>query len=164
MQRVLLFLATNLAVVLSLSVVGHVLGVNRFLDARGLDFGALLGFAALFGFGGAFLSLAIAKWSAKMVVGSRVITEPADAREVWLVETVAHHARNVGISMPEVAIYAAEEINAFATGMRRDSALVAVSSGLLHRMSGEEADAVVAHEISHIANDDMVTLAQGNRT
>ncbi len=159
MKRILLFLATNLAVMITLSVVAHLFGLNRFLDARGLDFGALLGFAALFGFGGALVSLAIAKWSAKRAVGARVITTPTDAREIWLTETVARHARAAGIGMPEVAIYDADDINAFATGMRRDAALVAVSSGLLLRMSREEADAVIAHEISHIANGDMVTLA-----
>ena len=159
MKRVLLFLATNLAVMVTLSVVAHLFGLNRFLDARGLDFGALLGFAALFGFGGAFLSLAISKWSAKMAVGARVIGEPTNAGEMWLQDTVARHARKAGINMPEVAIYDAAEVNAFATGMRRNDALVAVSSGLLRRMSEEEADAVIAHEISHIANGDMVTLA-----
>lgn len=159
MKRILLFLATNLAVMITLSVVAHLFGLNRFLDARGLDFGGLLGFAALFGFGGALVSLAIAKWSAKRAVGARVITTPTEAREIWLTETVARHARAAGIGMPEVAIYDADDINAFATGMRRDAALVAVSSGLLLRMSREEADAVIAHEISHIANGDMVTLA-----
>ena len=159
MKRILLFLATNLAVMITLSVVAHLFGLNRFLDARGLDFGALLGFAALFGFGGALVSLAIAKWSAKRAVGARVITTPTDAREIWLTETVARHARAAGIGMPEVAIYDADDINAFATGMRRDAALVAVSSGLLLRMGRDEADAVIAHEISHIANGDMVTLA-----
>lgn len=159
MKRILLFLATNLAVMITLSVVAHLFGLNRFLDARGLDFGGLLGFAALFGFGGALVSLAIAKWSAKRAVGARVITTPTEAREIWLTETVARHARAAGIGMPEVAIYDADDINAFATGMRRDAALVAVSSGLLLRMSRDEADAVIAHEISHIANGDMVTLA-----
>ncbi len=159
MKRVLLFLATNLAVMVTLSVVAHLFGVNRFLDARGLDFGALLGFAALFGFGGALVSLAIAKWSAKRAVGARVITAPADAREIWLTRTVARHAHSAGIGMPEVAIYEADEINAFATGISRDAALVAVSSGLLLRMNRDEADAVIAHEVSHIANGDMVTLA-----
>ena len=159
MKRILLFLATNLAVMLTLSVVAHLAGLNRFLDAQGMDFGALLGFAALFGFGGAFISLAISKWSAKMAVGARVITEPANAAEVWLHETVARHARSAGIAMPEVAIYDADEVNAFATGMRRDDALVAVSTGLLRRMTSDEADAVIAHEVSHIANGDMVTLA-----
>ena len=159
MKRILLFLATNLAVMITLSVVAHLFGFNAFLDSRGLDFGALLGFAALFGFGGALVSLTIAKWSAKRAVGARVINTPADARETWLIETVARHARSAGIGMPEVAIYDADEINAFATGMRRDHALVAVSSGLLRRMSMDEADAVIAHEISHIANGDMVTLA-----
>ncbi len=159
MKRIFLFLATNLAVIVTLSVVAHLFGLNRFLDARGLDFGALLGFAALFGFGGALVSLAIAKWSAKRAVGARVITTPVGAREIWLTETVARHARTAGIGMPEVAIYDADEINAFATGMRRDAALVAVSSGLLRRMSSDEADAVIAHEISHVANGDMVTLA-----
>ena len=159
MQRIVLFVATNLGVLLTLSVVGQALGLHRYLDAHGLNYGALLGFAALFGFGGAFLSLALSKWTAKRAVGARVITAPSDAREMWLVEAVARHAQSAGIGMPEVAIFEADEVNAFATGMRRDYALVAVSSGLMSSMTSDEADAVLAHEISHIANGDMVTLA-----
>ena len=159
MKRIILFVGTNLAVLITLSVVASLLGVHQHIDARGLNIGSLLGFAALFGFGGAFISLAISKWSAKMAVGARVITAPANAREAWLLNTVSRHAEKAGIGMPEVAVYAAEEINAFATGMRRDHALVAVSSGLLKQMTPEEAEAVIAHEVSHIANGDMVTLA-----
>ena len=159
MKRIILFVGTNLAVLITLSVVASLLGVHQHIDARGLNIGSLLGFAALFGFGGAFISLAISKWSAKMAVGARVITAPTNAREAWLLNTVSRHAEKAGIGMPEVAVYAADEINAFATGMRRDHALVAVSTGLLEQMTQEEAEAVIAHEVSHIANGDMVTLA-----
>lgn len=159
MKRIILFVGTNLAVLITLSVVASLLGVHQHIDAQGLNVGSLLGFAALFGFGGAFISLAISKWSAKMAVGARVVTTPANAREAWLLNTVSRHAEKAGIGMPEVAVYAADEINAFATGMRRDHALVAVSTGLLEQMTQEEAEAVIAHEVSHIANGDMVTLA-----
>jgi heat shock protein HtpX len=157
-KRIVLFLATKLAVIVVLSVVGSLLGLNRFVSAQGIDYGQLLGFAALFGCGGAFVSLAISKWSARMATGARVIETPANATEYWLVDTVARQARQAGIGMPEVAIYDSPEANAFATGMRRDNALVAVSTGLLSRMSRAEAEAVLAHEVSHVANGDMVTL------
>lgn len=159
MKRVFLFLATNLAVMVVLSVVASVLGVNRFLTANGLDMGALLGFAAVFGFGGALISLAISKWSAKAATGARVIETPQNAEERWLVETVQRHAQAAGIGMPEVAIFPAHEVNAFATGMSRNNALVAVSSGLLQQMTRAEAEAVIGHEVAHVANGDMVTLA-----
>jgi heat shock protein HtpX len=159
MKRVFLFLATNLAVMVVLSIVASVLGVNRFLTANGLDMGALLGFAAVFGFGGALISLAISKWSAKMATGARIIDAPQNAEERWLVETVQRHAQAVGIGMPEVAIFPAREVNAFATGMSRNNALVAVSSGLLQQMTRAEAEAVIGHEVAHVANGDMVTLA-----
>jgi heat shock protein HtpX len=158
MKRVVLFLGTNLAVLVTLSIVAHLLGLNRFISAQGMDFGALLGFAAVFGFGGAFISLLISKWSAKMSVGAKPIETPRNAAEQWLVETVRRQATAAGIRMPEVAIYNSPEVNAFATGPSRNNALVAVSSGLLERMTREEAEAVLGHEISHVANGDMVTL------
>jgi heat shock protein HtpX len=158
MKRIFLFLATNLAVLVTLSVVASLLGVNRYITAQGVDFGALLGFAAVFGFGGALISLAISKWSAKMATGAQIISTPRSPEERWLVETVQRQAAAAGIGMPEVAIFPAAEVNAFATGMSRNNALVAVSSGLLQRMTREEAEAVVGHEISHVANGDMVTL------
>lgn len=159
MKRIALFLLTNLAVLVTLSLVAHLSGLDRFIGAHGLDFGTLLGFAALLGFGGAFLSLAISKWSAKAAVGARVIEHPASPTEAWLVDTVARQAKAAGIGMPEVAIYESDEVNAFATGMSRNSALVAVSTGLLQRMTRDEAQAVLGHEVSHVANGDMVTLA-----
>jgi heat shock protein HtpX len=135
-----------------------VLGLNRYISAQGIDFGALLAFAAVFGFGGAFISLAISKWSAKMAVGAQVIESPRNSAEYWLVETVKRQAQQAGIGMPEVAIYDSPEVNAFATGMSRNNALVAVSTGLLERMTRDEAEAVLGHEVSHVANGDMVTL------
>ncbi|HWR88098.1 MAG TPA: protease HtpX, partial [Acidiferrobacterales bacterium] len=125
----------------------------------GLDLTSLLVFAAVFGMGGAFLSLAMSKWTAKRFTGAQVIEQPANESERWLLETVQRQARAAGIGMPEVAVYDAPEVNAFATGMRRDRALVAVSTGLLSAMSRGEAEAVLAHEVSHVANGDMVTLA-----
>jgi heat shock protein HtpX len=158
MKRIFLFLVTNIAVVVTLSVVASVLGINQYITAQGLDFGALLMFAAVFGFGGAFISLAISKWSAKMAVGAQVIEVPRNSAEYWLVDTVKRQAQAAGIGMPEVAIYDSPEVNAFATGMSRNNALVAVSTGLLERMTREEAEAVLGHEVSHVANGDMVTL------
>jgi heat shock protein HtpX len=159
MKRIALFLLTNLAVLVTLSVIAHLFGLSQIAGAQGLDFGALLAFAALFGFGGALVSLAISKWSAKLAVGARVIERPTNATEVWLVDTVARQAKAAGIGMPEVAVYESDEVNAFATGMNRNNALVAVSTGLLERMTRDEAEAVLGHEVSHIANGDMVTLA-----
>src|SRR6056297_1993545 len=160
MKRILLFLATNIAVLVVLSIVLSLIGFEGILDEQGvdLDLGALLIFAALFGFGGSFISLAISKWSAKRMTGAKVITQPSGQVESWLVETVRRQARQAGIGMPEVAIYDAPEPNAFATGARRDNSLVAVSTGLLRGMRREEVEAVLAHEISHVANGDMVTL------
>jgi len=158
MKRIFLFLVTNIAVVLTLSVVASVLGINQYITAQGIDFGALLMFAAVFGFGGAFISLPISKWSAKMAVGAQVIEVPRNSAEYWLVDTVKRQAQAAGIGMPEVAIYDSPEVNAFATGMSRNNALVAVSTGLLERMTREEAEAVLGHEVSHVANGDMVTL------
>ena len=159
MNRVLLFLATNLAIVLVLSITLRVLGVELYLTQQGLNLGSLLVFAAVFGMGGAFISLAISKWSAKRMTGAVPIETPATPMEIWLVQTVRGQAQQAGIGMPEVAVYDAPEVNAFATGMSRNNALVAVSSGLLRSMSKAEAEAVLAHEVSHIANGDMVTLA-----
>ncbi len=158
MKRIFLLIATNLGVILVLSLVANVLGVDRYLTQNGLNLQALLIFSALFGFGGAFISLAISKWMAKRTTGARVITEPSNASEMWLLNTVQRQARTAGIGMPEVAIFEAAEPNAFATGMNRNSALVAVSTGLLRNMQQEEVEAVLGHEISHIANGDMVTL------
>ncbi len=157
MKRILLFVLTNLAVVLVLGVVANLLGVNRFLTANGLNLGALLGFALLMGFGGAFISLLMSKWIAKMSSGVRVISQPANADEAWIVETVRKFADQSGIGMPEVGIFEGDP-NAFATGAFRDSALVAVSTGLLQNMTHEEVEAVIAHEVAHIANGDMVTM------
>jgi heat shock protein HtpX len=158
MKRIVLFMLTNVAVMVTLSIVAHLFGFNRFISAYGIDFGALLGFAAVFGFGGALFSLMISKWSAKRMVGARVIETPRNAIEQWLVETVRRQATAAGIEMPEVAIYDSPDVNAFATGPSRNNALVAVSTGLLNRMTREEAEAVLGHEVSHVANGDMVTL------
>jgi heat shock protein HtpX len=136
-----------------------VLGVDHFLTANGLNLGALLVFSAIFGFGGSFISLAISKWMAKRATGAQVIENPSNPTERWLVETVRRHAQLAGIGMPEVAVYDAPEINAFATGMNRNNALVAVSTGLLQQMTPDEAEAVLGHEVTHVANGDMVTLA-----
>jgi heat shock protein HtpX len=158
-KRVLLLIATNVAVLFVLSVVARLLGLDRVLDQQGgINFQALLVFCAVFGFGGALISLAMSKWIAKRSTGARVITQPRDATEAWLYETVERQARQAGIGMPEVAIYDSPDMNAFATGARRDSALVAVSTGLLQRMNRHEVEAVLGHEISHVANGDMVTL------
>jgi heat shock protein HtpX len=159
MKRILLFLGTNLAVMLLLSVVTSVLGVNRWMMANGLDYTSLLIFCAIFGFGGSFFSLAISKWMAKRSTGAQVITEPRNSAEMWLMQTVQRQARAAGIGMPEVAIYDAPEPNAFATGASRNNALVAVSTGLLRSMSQDEVEAVLGHEISHVANGDMITLS-----
>ncbi len=161
MKRILLFLATNLAILVVLSISLRLLGVERLLDEQGigLDYNALLIFAAVFGMGGAFMSLALSKWTAKRFTGAQVIEQPRNETERWLVETVQRQARQAGIGMPEVAIYDSPDMNAFATGMRRDNALVAVSTGLLQGMNRDEVEAVLAHEVSHIANGDMVTLA-----
>jgi heat shock protein HtpX len=161
MKRVFLFVVTNLAVLVVLSVSMRLLGIESLLNqaGTGLNLNALLIYAAIIGMSGAFISLAISKWSAKMMTGAQVIDRPRTPTEVWLVDTIKRHAQRAGIGMPEVAVYDAPEMNAFATGMMRDSALVAVSTGLLHSMDRNEIDAVLGHEISHVANGDMVTLA-----
>ena len=157
MKRVLLFLATNLAVILVLGIAASVLGVNRFLTAEGLDLGLLLGFAALIGFGGAIISLLISKPMAKWSTKAQVINDSTDPTHRWLVGTVQGFAQKAGIGMPEVAIYDGAP-NAFATGAFKNSALVAVSTGLLQSMSRDEVEAVIGHEVAHVANGDMVTL------
>lgn len=161
MKRILLFVTTNIAVLLVLSVSASIL--LRVLGIReipgGLNLQALIIFAAVIGFGGSFISLAMSKWMAKRATGATVIEQPRNSTEQWLVETVRHHARQANIGMPEVAVYDSPDINAFATGMSRDHALVAVSTGLLHAMDKDEAEAVLGHEITHVSNGDMVTLA-----
>lgn len=160
LKRVLLFVGTNIAVVLVLSVILGLLGFSGILDEQhlGIDFGALLVLALVIGFGGSLISLAMSKTIARRMTGCRVIDRPRNEAERWLLDTVRRQARQAGIGMPEVAIYEAPEMNAFATGARRNSALVAVSTGLLQGMRAEEAEAVLGHEVSHIANGDMVTL------
>src|SRR5256714_5292503 len=157
MKRIVLFLATNLAVVLLLSVVASVLGVDRFLTQNGLDLETLLWFSLLMGFGGSFFSLLISKQAALWSTGAHLIKSPEGAHEQWLVATVRRLADKAGIGMPEVAVYEGEP-NAFATGAFKNSALVAVSSGLLESMSREEVEAALGHEITHAANRDMVPL------
>ena len=158
MKRIMLFVMTNLAVVIVLGVVANLLGVNRYLSASGLDLGALMGFALLMGFGGAIISLLISKPIAKWSAGVRIIEQPQNADEAWIVQTVRKFADQAGIGMPEVGIFDAEP-NAFATGAFKNSALVAVSTGLLQGMTREEVEAVIGHEVAHIANGDMVTMA-----
>jgi heat shock protein HtpX len=159
MKRIVLLVATNFAILIVLSVTMQLLGVDQMLaQETGLNLYGLLVMAAIFGFGGSFISLLISKWMAKMAVGAHVIEVPANTTERWLVDTVKRQADKAGIGMPEVAIYDAPDINAFATGWNRNDALVAVSSGLLQNMSQDEAEAVLGHEISHVANGDMVTL------
>ncbi|MFM9882842.1 MAG: protease HtpX [Burkholderiales bacterium] len=159
MKRVLLFLGTNVAIVLVLSVTMRVLGVEPYLNANGLDLTSLLIFAAVMGFGGSFISLAISKWSAKKAMGVHVIETPTNDSELWLLETVRKYSAQAGIKMPEVGIFDSPEMNAFATGMSRNSSLIAVSTGLLRQMTRKEAEAVIGHEVAHAANGDMVTLA-----
>ena len=157
MKRILLFVLTNLAVMLVLGIAASVLGVNRFLTANGLNLPLLLGFAALMGFGGAFISLLMSKPMAKWSTGAVVINDSADPTHRWIVGTVKRFSDKAGIAMPEVAMYDGEP-NAFATGAFRNSALVAVSTGLLQTMNREEVEAVIGHEVAHVANGDMVTM------
>jgi heat shock protein HtpX len=161
MKRIALFLATNIAVLIILSIVLSVLGVDSLLQENNvdLDLQALLIFSAVFGMGGSFISLAMSKWSAKRMTGAQVIEQPQNQTQQWLLATVKRQAEQAGIAMPEVAIYNSPDINAFATGMSRNSALVAVTTGLINNMKMDEAEAVLGHEISHVANGDMVTLA-----
>ena len=158
-KRIFLFVLTNIAVLLVLSVVAQLLGIDTYLAAHGQSLEGLLVWAALFGFGGAFVSLAMSKMQAKMFMGVQVIApQTTDPNARWLLSVVEQHARNVGVRMPEVGIFNSPEPNAFATGMSRNSSLVAVSSGLLQRMSRQEIEAVLGHEMTHVANGDMVTL------
>jgi len=161
MQRIFLFLITNIAVIAVLSIVLNLLGIDSVLQQNGvdLDLQALLIMSAVIGMTGSFISLAISKWSAKRMTGAEVITQPKNKTQQWLLDTVQRQAQQAGIKMPEVAIYPSPDVNAFATGMTRNSSLVAVSSGLIEQMKMDEAEAVLAHEVSHVANGDMVTLA-----
>ena len=161
MFRILLFIGTNLAIVFVLSIALSLFGFEGYLDSQGIDLnlGALLVFAAVLGFGGSLISLFISKWSAKRMTGARVIEQPRDRTEQWLVETVHRQATQAGIGKPEVAIFQAPQPNAFATGWNRNNALVAVSTGLMQQMEPDEVEAVLGHEVSHVANGDMVTLA-----
>jgi heat shock protein HtpX len=158
MKRIALFVLTNLAIVLVLSLVAQLTGLDAWLARQGSSLGALLGFAAFFGFSGALVSLALSKWMAKRAMGVRVIDSPATAGERWLVETVRTLAQRSAIAMPEVGIFESAQPNAFATGARRDHALVAISSGLFAAMDRGQIEAVLGHEITHVANGDMVTL------
>jgi len=161
MKRIALFVLTNLAIIvllgITLSIVSSVFGINFNMGGRELNIGSLLVFATIIGFGGAFISLLMSKWIAKRTTGAQVITQPSNAMEQWLVDTVRRHADKAGIRMPEVALYEGEP-NAFATGAFKNSALVAVSTGLLQSMSRDEVEAVLGHEVAHVANGDMVTL------
>ncbi len=160
MKRIGLFLLTNLAVLVVISVTFRLLGIDTMLrQDGGLDLPALLVMSAVIGFSGSLVSLAMSRWTALRMVGGKIIEQPANGTEQWLVATVARQAEQAGIGRPDVALYDSPEPNAFATGARRDNALVAVSTGLLQRMSRDEVEAVLAHEISHVANGDMVTLA-----
>ena len=158
MKRTLLFLLTNFAILLVASVTLRLLGVEPWLDQYGINFNSLLIFGAVLGFGGAFLSLALSKAMAKAMMRVQVVTQPRNEGETWLIETVRRQAQAAGIGMPEVGYFESPTPNAFATGARRDKALVAVSTGLLQRMSRPEVEAVLGHEVSHVANGDMVTL------
>ena len=158
MSRIFYFLLTNLAFVFVLSITMSLFGIGGYLQANGINYQGLLIFTACFGFGGAFLSLAMSKWTAKKMSGAQIILSPSNEEERWLLDTVSKQAQTAGIGMPEVAIFPSEQLNAFATGMSKNSSLVAVSQGLLKHMTRNEAEAVLAHEISHIANGDMVTL------
>ncbi|MEP6940105.1 MAG: protease HtpX [Rudaea sp.] len=160
MLRIVLFVITNLAIMLVLSLVASILGLDRWAYTHsGINLAGMLVFCAIFGVGGSLISLLLSKTIAKASVGAQVITEPRSAEEKWLFETVARHAQGAGIGMPEIAVYDAAELNAFATGASRDHALVAVSTGLLRSMNRDQVAAVLGHEITHVANGDMVTLA-----
>jgi heat shock protein HtpX len=161
MKRITLFLATNFAILIVMSITLRLLGVERILDEQGagLDFNALLIFSAVFGMAGSIISLLISKWMAKKSTGARVIEQARNEAEQWLLNTVHRQAQEAGIGMPEVAIYPSPDINAFATGANRNNALVAVSTGILEQMNRDELEAVLGHEVSHVANGDMITLS-----
>lgn len=159
MKRIALFLLTNIAVLVVLSVIAHVLGLNQYLEADGgLNLTTLLLFCAVFGMGGSFISLLMSKWVALRATGAQIIEQPRNSMEMWLVNTVRRQAQAAGIGMPDVAVYDAPEPNAFATGSNKNKALVAVSTGLLRNMSQDEVEAVLGHEVAHVANGDMITL------
>jgi heat shock protein HtpX len=158
MKRIFLLVATNVAIMIVLSIVVSVLGLDRYLTREGLNLQALLAFSAVLGFGGAFISLLLSKWMAKAAMGVKVIAQPRNETEQWLVNTVRQQAQAAGVGMPEVGIFDSPDPNAFATGASKNSALVAVSTGLLNSMRRNEVEAVLGHEISHVANGDMVTL------
>jgi heat shock protein HtpX len=160
MSRIFLFIATNIAVIALISITFQILGIEGLLAANGVDLNlyALLVMSAVIGFGGSFISLAISKWMAKRSMGVQIIENPAHPQERWLIDTVAKQAENAGIGMPEVGIFQSDAVNAFATGMSRNNALVAVSTGLLQAMTADEAEAVLGHEVSHIASGDMITM------
>lgn len=160
MKRVFLFLATNVAILLVLSITLQLLGIDTMLaEGGGINMQALMIMAAVLGMGGSFISLLLSKWMAKKATGAQVIAEPRNAAERWLVDTVRRQAEQAGIGMPEVAVYDSPDMNAFATGYNRNHALVAVSTGLLNSMQRQEVEAVLGHEVSHVANGDMITLA-----
>ncbi len=161
MMRIFLFLATNIAIMVVISIVFSLLGLSGTLDAQGigLDLNALLVMSAVIGMTGSFISLAMSKWSAKRAMGVHVIDQPQNQTERWLMDIVAKQAQLAGIGMPEVGIFQTPEANAFATGMNKNSALVAVSTGLLQNMNADEVEAVVGHEMTHVSNGDMVTMA-----
>ncbi len=158
MKRILLFVATNLAVLLLISVIGSVLGVDRYLTRTGMNYQMLLAYSAVVGFTGSLFSLAISKWMAKWSYSIHVIEQPSSQAEQWLVDKIREQSKKAGIAMPEVGVYESDEVNAFATGPTRNNALVAVSSGLIHSMNLRQIEGVLAHEVSHIANGDMVTM------
>jgi heat shock protein HtpX len=158
MKRIFLLLVTNLAVLAVLTIVAHLIGLDRWLAVRGSSLGALLAFAAVFGFGGAFISLLMSKWMARRAMGVRIISQPTTPAEQWLVALVTRLAQAAGVGMPEVGVFDSPQPNAFATGYSRDAALVAVSTGLFATMNEQEIAAVVGHELTHVANGDMVTL------
>jgi len=158
MKRILLFVVTNFAILIVASVTLRLLGFEPWLDQQGINFNSLLAFGALLGFGGAFFSLAISKWTAKKMMGVQLIDQPRNEAETWLLEAVRRQAQQAGIGMPEVGYFNSPEPNAFATGANRNKALVAVSTGLLNRMDRQAVEAVLGHEVSHVANGDMVTL------
>lgn len=158
-MRILLFVATNVAIMAVLAIVMKVFGLEPYVNQQGLDLTSLLIFSGIIGMSGSFISLAMSKWMAKRAMGLQVIERPSSSTETWLVETVTRQAKDAGIGVPEVGVYDGPELNAFATGMNRNNALVAVSSGLLNSMEQDEVEAVLGHEVSHVANGDMVTLA-----
>jgi heat shock protein HtpX len=159
MKRTLLFFGTNMAILLVLSVTMRLLGVEPYLTANGLNLTSLLIFAAVMGFGGSLISLVISKWSVKKSMGVHVIEAPSNSTEFWLLETIRKYSTEAGIKMPEVGIFDSPDVNAFATGMTKNSSLIAVSTGLLQQMTRQEAEAVLGHEVAHAANGDMVTMA-----